>query len=249
MELIVNQVNMHFQEKYAVNNVSFRLHEGIHVLMGENGAGKSTLLRIVGGVLRPDSGSVRLKSWNRFSGRGGPFARELYAPEEEYRSLLGYLPQEIGFYPEFTGRDFLEYLASLKGLTKKQAVLRTKELLKLISLEDAADKKMRKYSTGMQKRLGVAQTLLNNPKLLILDEPTAGLDPVEQIHFLDLIREIGKDTIVLLSLHTIAEAEYLADSVLFMKDGRLVYQGGREQQSGGLEALFLKYEETDRKTV
>ncbi len=249
MELFVNQVTMQFQEKYAVDHVSFSIQQGVHVLMGKNGAGKSTLLRIVSGVLKPSGGTVTLESKNRFpsgyglrSTSGTAFlSRAIRSSEEEYRNILGYLPQEFGCYPEFTGKDFLLYLASLKGLTKKQALGRAKELLALVSMEDAANKKVKTYSSGMKQRLGFAQTLLNNPKLLVMDEPTAGLDPVEQINFLNLIKKIGKDRIVLLSAHTVTEVEYIADSVLFMKNGRLIFQGKPEEQHEGLEKLFFRY--------
>lgn len=249
MELLIKQITLKFPDKCAVDNVSFSLKEGVHVLMGENGAGKSTLLRIISGVLKPDSGTVTL--CRRDPAMGGyefspilgraPVSKTLVPAQEAYRNILGYLPQEFGFYPEFTGRDFLLYLASLKGLDKKHADLRAGELLKQVSMEETAGKKIRTYSSGMRKRLGVAQLLLNSPKLLVLDEPTAGLDPVEQFRFLDLIKKLGKENIVLLSSHTAAEAEAVADSVLLMKNGRLVFCGKPDLQNETLEELFIRY--------
>ena len=158
-------------------------------LLGVNGAGKTTLMRMICGILKPTSGTVALD--NKDVGT------------EEYRDILGYLPQDFGFYPEFSGKDFLLYMSAVKGLTKKDAVQKTKELIELVGLGDSAGKKVRTYSGGMRQRLGIAQALLNDPQILIMDEPTAGLDPQERIRFRELISELGQNKIVLLSTHIV----------------------------------------------
>ena len=198
----------------------------IQVLVGNNGAGKTTLMRMVCGILKPTSGTIT------FDG--------IDVSEERYRSMLGYLPQDFGYYPEFTGEDFLLYMAALKGMRKPQARRKTVELLKLVSLHDVAKKKIKTYSGGMKQRLGIAQALLNQPKLLVLDEPTAGLDPKERVRFRDLIKDLGKDSIVLLSTHIVSDIEHIADDILMMKSGQLIYQGKWTDKSGNLEEFYLK---------
>ena len=169
MELRIDRVSKQYKNKLAVDRVSMNLHEGVYGLLGENGAGKTSLIRMVCGVLKPTGGSIS------FDG--------LDVGDEEYRALLGYLPQDFGYYPEFSAQDFMYYMASLKGLNKAGARARTRELLELTALSDVAKKKIKTYSGGMKQRLGIAQTLPNDPKLLALDELTAGLKPKERIHY------------------------------------------------------------------
>lgn len=209
-----------------IDRISLRLNTGIYGLLGANGAGKTTLMRMVCGILKPTSGTIT------FDG--------IDVSEERYRSMLGYLPQDFGYYPEFTGEDFLLYMAALKGMRKPQARRKTVELLKLVSLHDVAKKKIKTYSGGMKQRLGIAQALLNQPKLLVLDEPTAGLDPKERVRFRDLIKDLGKDSIVLLSTHIVSDIEHIADDILMMKSGQLIYQGKWTDKSGNLEEFYLK---------
>jgi ABC-2 type transport system ATP-binding protein len=159
--------------------------------------------------------------------------------EEGYRAILGYLPQDFGYYPEFTAMNFLIYMAALKGLPKPSAKRRANELLELVGLEDMGRKKIKTFSGGMKQRLGIAQALLNDQKLLILDEPTAGLDPKERVRFRNLIGQIGKDSIVLLSTHIVSDIEHIADEVLMMKDGNLIYHGAWDEQMGDLESFYL----------
>lgn len=211
MELSIDRLTKQYQNKIAVDRISLRLNTGIYGLLGANGAGKTTLMRMVCGILKPTSGTIT------FDG--------IDVSEERYRSMLGYLPQDFGYYPEFTGEDFLLYMAALKGMRKPQARRKTVELLKLVSLHDVAKKKIKTYSGGMKQRLGIAQALLNQPKLLVLDEPTAGLDPKERVRFRDLIKDLGKDSIVLLSTHIVSDIEHIADDILMMKSGQLIYQG------------------------
>ena len=210
MELAIDRLTKQYQNRIAVDRISLRLNTGIYGLLGANGAGKTTLMRMICGILKPTSGTIT------FDG--------IDVSEESYRAILGYLPQDFGYYPEFTGEDFLLYMAALKGMRKPQAKRKAVELLELVSLRDVAKKKIKTYSGGMKQRLGIAQALLNQPKVLVLDEPTAGLDPKERVRFRDLIKGLGKDSIVLLSTHIVSDIEHIADDILMMKLGQLIYQ-------------------------
>ena len=230
MELIIDRVSRQYQNKIAVDRISLKLHRGVHGLLGANGAGKTTLMRMLCGILKPTGGTIT------FDG--------IDVSEESYRAILGYLPQDFGYYPEFSAADFLLYLAALKGIPKDRAKRKTRELLELVSLSDVSRKKIKTFSGGMKQRLGIAQALLNDPKLLILDEPTAGLDPKERVRFRNLIEELGKDNIVLLSTHIVSDIEHIADQVLIMKDGQLIYQGKWEETREDLETFYLNQFET-----
>lgn len=226
MELILDRLTKQYHSKIAVDRISIKLHQGVYGLLGANGAGKTTIMRMICGILKPDSGTVTLD--------------HLDASTEEYRAKLGYLPQDFGYYPEFSGLDFLLYMAALKGIKKGRAKRRAQELLELVSLGEEAHKKIKSYSGGMKQRLGIAQALLNQPQLLVLDEPTAGLDPKERVRFRNLIAEIGKENIVILSTHIVSDIEHIADTVLMMKDGKLIYQGTWEEEQGDLETFYLQ---------
>ena len=180
MKLSVDRITKQYKNKIAVDRISFELTEGVTGLLGANGAGKTTLMRMMSGILTPTSGEI--------SADGIP------VQAESYRALLGYLPQDFGYYPEFTAREFLEYFSALKGIEKKRAREKTKELLELVGLSDVAGKKIKTFSGGMKQRVGIAQALLNDPGILILDEPTAGLDPKERVRFRTLIEELGKNS-------------------------------------------------------
>ncbi|MBD5550916.1 MAG: ABC transporter ATP-binding protein [Lachnospiraceae bacterium] len=231
MELIIDRLSKQYQNKIAVDRISLTLHKGVHGLLGANGAGKTTFMRMLCGILKPTGGTIT------FDG--------IDVSEEAYRRVLGYLPQDFGYYPEFSAMDFLLYLAALKGLPKDTAKRRTKELLELVSLSDMTRKKIKTFSGGMKQRLGIAQALLNDPKLLILDEPTAGLDPKERVRFRELIETLGKNSIVLLSTHIVSDIEHIADQVLMMKDGQLIYQGKWNETKGDLESFYLKQFESE----
>lgn len=211
MELKISRVTKQFLEKIAVDRVSLSMKPGVYGLLGANGAGKTTLLRMICGVLTPDSGEISL---DRFSVR-----------EEEYRNCLGYLPQKFGYYPNFTAWDFLMYMAALKGIPRNRAKVRIEELLEAVNLKGLEKKKIAAFSGGMKQRLGIAQALLNNPKLLVLDEPTAGLDPKERVKFRNMISRLGKERIVILSTHIVSDVEYIADEILLMKEGSILHKG------------------------
>lgn len=227
MELIIDRVSKQYKNKIAVDRISVKLQKGVYGLLGANGAGKTTLMRMICGILKPTSGTIS------FDG--------IDVSEENYRSILGYLPQDFGYYPEFTGMDFLLYMAALKGMGKAQAKRKAEELLELVSLQDVAKKKIKNYSGGMKQRLGIAQALLNQPKLLVLDEPTAGLDPKERVRFRNLIADLGKENIVLLSTHIVSDIEQIAERVLMMKDGQLIYQDKWDDSNGSLEDFYLQH--------
>lgn len=226
MKLIIDRVSKQYQNRIAVDRVSATLQKGVYGLLGANGAGKTTLMRMLCGILKPTGGTIT------FDG--------IDVSEEAYRAVLGYLPQDFGYYPEFSALDFLLYLAALKGIPKAQAKRRARELLALVSLQEAEKKKIKTFSGGMKQRLGIAQALLNDPKLLILDEPTAGLDPKERVRFRNFIQTLGKDSIVLLSTHIVSDIEHIADEILMMKAGQLIYRGNWEHEKGDLEEFYLQ---------
>lgn len=226
MELIVNGLSKSYKDKVVVKEMSLSLKPGVYGLLGANGAGKTTLMRMLCGILKPDLGSVK------FDG--------VDVSTEEYRDILGYLPQDFGYYPEFTGKDFLMYMAALKGINKATAKRKAEELLGLVGLGDKGRKKIKTYSGGMKQRLGIAQALLNNPKLIILDEPTVGLDPRERVRFRNMIADLGKENIVLLSTHIVSDIEHIADVVLMMKDGELIFEGAWTEENGDLEEFYLE---------
>lgn len=226
MELVIDRVSKQYKNLIALDRVSLKLHKGVYGLLGANGAGKTTLMRMICGIVTPTSGRIS------FDGTD--------VKEESYRAVLGYLPQDFGYYPEFSGMDFLLYMASLKGIDSKPAKKRANELIKLVSLEDVAKRKIKTYSGGMKQRIGIAQAMLSNPKILILDEPTAGLDPRERVRFRNIIAELGKNSIVLLSTHIVSDIEHIADEIIMIKSGQLIYQGKWQEDMGSLEDFYLK---------
>ena len=226
MDLIVRDLTKQYKDKRAVGGVSLRLTEGINGLLGANGAGKTTLMRMLCGTLRPTTGNIALDGVDVSS--------------EDYRAVLGYLPQDFGYYPDFTGLDFLLYLAALKGISRPHAKRKAAELLERVSLADAAKKKIKTYSGGMKQRLGIAQALLNDPCLLIVDEPTAGLDPKERVRFRNLIADLGQDTIVLLSTHIVSDVERIADHMLMMSEGKIILNEPWDKSRTDLEQLYLE---------
>ncbi len=232
MELRIDRISKQYGAKIAVDRVCLTLRPGVTGLLGANGAGKTTLMRMLCGILKASGGSISFDGCDVSS--------------EEYRAQLGYLPQHFGYYPNFTGRDFLLYMSALKGLDKDTAKKRSEELLQQVGLQEKADKKIKSYSGGMKQRLGIAQALLNKPQILILDEPTAGLDPKERVRFRELIAEVGKENIVLLSTHIVSDVEHIADRILMMKEGQIIFDGKPSDVENDLETFFMKYFREER---
>ena len=217
MEIKLTDLTKKYGDFTAVDSIDMTMREGVYGLLGVNGAGKTTLMRMLCTLLKPTSGSITC---------GG---RDIFAMDAAYRDLLGYLPQDFGFYPDFTVRDYLLYIAAIKGLRPAAAVKRAEKLIDRVGLSKAADKKMKKLSGGMKRRAGIAQAMLNDPKILILDEPTAGLDPNERIRFRNLLSELAQERMVLLSTHIVSDVEYIANEIWLMQEGRIVQCGMPEQ--------------------
>ena len=210
MKLEIRHVTKRYRDKMAAADVSLTLTAGVWGLLGANGAGKTTLMRMLAGILRPTEGQILCDGV------------EIGALGAAYREKLGYLPQEFGFYPEFTVQDYLEYMAALKGLPRAEAARQIDALLERVSLTEVRRKKIVKLSGGMKRRVGIAQALLNDPEILILDEPTAGLDPGERVRFRNLLSEFAQDRIVLISTHIVSDVEYIAAENAVMKDGKII---------------------------
>ena len=203
----------HVTKKYgnftALEDVNLTFANGVYGLLAPNGAGKTTLMKMLATLLHPTSGTIR---WD---------GEEILAMGEEYRGLLGYLPQEPGYYKNYSPKQFLTYLAALQCIGKKEAAKRIDILLEEVALSDVKHKKMRGFSGGMLQRVGIAQAMLNDPRLLILDEPTAGLDPKERVRFRNLIHRISKDRIVVLSTLIVSDIETIASQIVMIRDHRI----------------------------
>ncbi len=216
MKLQLVDLTRQFGTSTAVDHLNLTIENGVYGLLGVNGAGKTTLMRMICTLLKPTEGRILCSG------------RDIFEMDGEYRKLLGYLPQDFGFYPDFTVAEYLRYIAAIKGLRPGAAKRRIKELLPQVGLAKSAHKKMKTLSGGMKRRAGIAQAMLNDPKILILDEPTAGLDPTERIRFRNLISELSRERIIILSTHIVSDIEYIANEIWLMKDGRLVQQGTLE---------------------
>ena len=217
MKLELDGLTKEFGNFTAVDHINLTMTNGVYGLLGVNGAGKTTLMRMMCTLLKPTSGTIMCNG------------KDIFGMDGEYRKILGYLPQEFGFYPEFTVQDYLFYISTLKGIRPAVAKKRVKELIVKVGLSKSANKKMKKLSGGMKRRVGIAQAMLNNPKILILDEPTAGLDPNERIRFRNLISELSEERLVLLSTHIVSDIEYIANEIWLMKDGKLMHKGTSDE--------------------
>lgn len=210
MELVIAGVGKRYGQRWGVRDLSLRCGPGLVGLVGPNGAGKTTLMRIVATLVPPTEGTVH---WD---------GRDTQTDGRAVRRVLGYLPQEFGTYPEFTARQFLRYLAAMKGLPTALARRRTDEVLELVNLERDADRRLRGYSGGMKQRVGIAQALLNDPELLIVDEPTVGLDPAERVRFRTLLASLTASRLVIFSTHIIGDVEAVAGRLIVLGAGRLI---------------------------
>lgn len=230
-------VEKKFGDKIAVQSTDLHLESGIYGLLGENGAGKTTLMRMICGILKPTYGNIRCDSI------------VIQQMGKEYRRLLGYLPQELGYYGEFSALRFLNYMAALKTIPADYARTRIDELLELVGLKQVQKQKLKTYSGGMMKRIGIAQALLNDPEILILDEPTAGLDPKERVRFRNIISSLGKKRIVLLSTHIVSDVEYIADQIMIMHNGKIIKMGTEEQLINEAKQIVWKCNVSEEKVA
>ena len=213
MELILTNITKKYGNYEAISNQSLILKNGVYGLLGVNGAGKTTLMNMICTLSRPSGGSIM------FNGK------DIYKLDGKYREILGYLPQNFGYYPDLSILDYMMYIACLKGIEKGLARKRIRYLIKKVGLEKEIKKKMRSLSGGMIRRVGIAQAMINDPKVLVLDEPTAGLDPNERIRFRNLVSEIARDKIVLLSTHIVSDIEHIAEEIIMINKGKFFLQG------------------------
>ncbi|WP_461196299.1 ABC transporter ATP-binding protein [Bifidobacterium sp. JNUCC 75] len=226
--LHLDHVSKSFRNKRVINDLSLSIGTGVHGLLAPNGAGKTTLIQMIATLIRPDSGNI---TWN---------GQDIMVMDEDYRGLLGYLPQKFGYYPDYSAEDFLMYIAALQGIGRKRAKPLAKDLLKTVGLKDQGKQKMKTLSGGMIQRVGLAQAMINDPELMILDEPTAGLDPRERVRFRNLVHALSRDRIVILSTHIVSDLETIADRVIMLKDGQICCNQSPRQISRWLEGkIFL----------
>ena len=211
MELIFEHIKKKYKAKTALDDVSIKLSEGVHALLGPNGAGKSTLMNILAGLLKPTNGVIMLDGI------------DVLKMGANFRNILGYLPQNPGFYPNFSAYDLMKYFSELKKVPNAKSKI--DELLNFVNLSEDSNRKYGEYSGGMKRRLGIAVSLLNDPKILILDEPTAGLDPKERMRFRNIISQIGRNKIIILATHIVPDIETIADNVILLKSGKVVFFG------------------------
>lgn len=223
MELKTIELTKKFSSKTAVNTLNITLSNGVYGLLGANGAGKTTLMRLLCNIQNPTTGKILFEGKN------------IEKLGEKYRNLLGYLPQHFAYYPDFSALDFLLYISALKGLNKNAAQKKSKELLTAVDLWAESKYKIKTFSGGMKQRLGIAQAMLNDPQILILDEPTAGLDPKERVRFRNLISAFSKDRIVILSTHIVSDVEFIAEEIIMMKSGRVLHFGNPKQITSELD--------------
>lgn len=210
MDLELKNITKKYSKKTALSDVNLNLKNGVYALLGPNGAGKTTLINIITGLLMPTSGTVLFN--------GTAIGKNM----QEYTGKIGYLPQYPKFYKNFRADEFLRYMAVMKGIEKKRIDSLVNELIEKVNLTNDSHRYIGQYSGGMRQRLGIAQALLNNPEILILDEPTAGLDPKERIRFRNLISQLSENRIVILATHIVSDVESIAKEVILLKNGEVL---------------------------
>ncbi len=220
-----------YKEKEVLHNFSMKFEKGIYGLLGPNGAGKSTMMNIIADVLKPSKGDVLYDGVS------------IYKLKEKYRSHIGYLPQHVGYYDNFTADMTLEYFANLRGVPKKEYKERIENVLKAVNLSENAKQKVKTFSGGMKQRLGIAVALIANPDVLILDEPTVGLDPKERINFRELLRGLASEKTIILSTHIVSDVEDIADYLIFLKNGNIVLTDSTDNilEKTSVEEQYMKF--------
>ncbi|EOU1891319.1 ATP-binding cassette domain-containing protein [Clostridium perfringens] len=226
--LVVNNVSKKYGSFYVLKDINLEFNNGVYALLAPNGAGKTTLIKLLTTLIFPTSGEILYKG------------TDIVSLDGEYRDIIGYLPQDFGYYRNYTPRKFLLYLAALKGIKKEDAVEKVKEVLKVVSLENVENKKMKGFSGGMIQRVGIAQALLNDPKILILDEPTAGLDPKERVRFRNLLSDLSRDRIVIISTHIVSDIEFISNEVIMIKDHKVLYKDSIENICSTLDGMVYE---------
>lgn len=210
--LEVKNVSKQYGDFLALKEISMDFENGIYGILAPNGAGKTTLIKMLATLISPTEGEIT------FNGM------DIFQLGEEYRDILGYLPQHFGYYKHYTPKQYLAYLAALKGMPKETVAGRIDEVLEMVALSEVKNKKMRKFSGGMIQRVGIAQALLNDPKILILDEPTAGLDPKERARFRKILSGLSRNRIILISTHIVSDVETIANEIIMIKNKQLLYK-------------------------
>lgn len=212
-KLEIKNLTKIYGRKRANDGITVTLENGVYGLLGPNGAGKTTLMKQITTLIKPDKGEILYNG------------KDIFNMDDKYRNIIGYLPQEFGVYKNFTAKQFLQYVGALKGMSGKNLNSKVNELLELVGLYDVRNKSIGKFSGGMKRRVGIAQVLLNDPKIIVLDEPTAGLDPQERTRFRNLIAKISRDKIIILSTHIISDIESVAKETIMVKEGKLLMKG------------------------
>ena len=229
MELKIEHLSKRFKDKTAVDDVSLTLTSGVWGLLGANGAGKTTLMRMIADIMVPTNGAIYYDG------------QDIHEMGKAYRELFGFLPQDFGYSRDFTVKDYLEYMAALKDVPARETSRKINHLLDILTLSDVKRKKITKLSGGMKRRVGIAQAMLNDPKILVMDEPTAGLDPGERVRFRNFISEFSHDRIVLISTHIVSDIEFIAEEVIMLKSGQVLHFGKLQEITSEIDGFVWEF--------